>query len=445
MPAGALLLSKHYARLICSWMKGLTTFYTILFLLTLGVVSRFAFLFIFHIHPTIEFAELENIARSLATIGVFGNPYTIPTGPTAHHAPLYPFLLSLVFRTLGYGGRAAFVMAAMNIFFGALQYALLPVLTDTAGIHRVVGVTAGFIGALLPYRIMREIRWETTLSALFIVILAIVTVSWWRYLKSSAIHTFLVGVTWGAAMLCCPVLLPVFFLFLLFFGVHARRANYPTWLVPIAVATLGMILAVVPWTIRNYKELGALIFIRSNLGLELDLSNNSEAHVLFADNIAIGYPNNYYHLHHPWASPRQAERVKQMGEVAFNRECLHRALSWIRSHPRDFARLTFERMVFFWFTPPRTQAVKMILLMPWTAVAAWGLWIALHRHPPLGLLLLSIWIAYPLIYYLVQTDARYRYPIDWTFALLSVYALTKPLWEAQFPKRDGFVQVDLRR
>lgn len=418
---------------ISSWVQGLKTSHIILFLLTLGIVTRFAALFLLHIHPIIEYAELEKIARSLATTGVFGNPYSIPTGPSAHHAPIYPALLSLIFRALGYGTKAAYAMAAMNIFFGALHFALVPVLTDVARIHRFVGVTAAFLGELLPYRIMREIRWETTLSALFVIILAIATVSWWQHRDFSAKRSFLVGVLWGLALLCCPVLLPVFFLVMLFYAAYAKRAMYPNWLTAIALATVGMVLAVAPWMVRNYREMGAFVFVRSNLGLELDLANNSEAHPLFADNITIGYPNNYYHIHHPWSNVQEAERLKEMGEVNFHRECGKRAVAWIRSHPRDFARLTFERAVFFWFTPPRTQAFKAILLMPLTILAAWGLWIALHRHTPLGLLLLAIWIAYPAIYYIVQADARYRYPVDWSFILLAVYALAKPLWSKSIP------------
>ena len=416
---------------ISSWIEGLRRSHVILFLLALGIATRFAALLIFHIRPVIEFAELEQIARSLATTGVFGNPYRVPTGPTAHHAPIYPFLLSLIFRALGYGSQAAWAMTAMNIFFGALQYALIPILTDAAKISRSVGVTAAFLGELLPYRIMREIRWETTLSALFIVILAIVTISWWQDRESSATRAFVVGLIWGVGMLGCPIMLPVFFLALLFFAIYAKRANYSSWPAKVALAMVGMILAVLPWTIRNYRELSAPVFIRSNLGLELYLANNSEVHALFADNISIGYPNNYYHLHHPWASLQQAERVQQMGEVAFNRECLRQALAWIRSHPRDFIRLTFERFVFFWFASPRTQVIKAILLTPVTILAAWGLWLVLHRRPPLGLFLLALWTGYPLIYYVAQADARYRYPIDWSFALLCVYALAKPFRDAR--------------
>lgn len=137
-------------------------------------------------------------------------------------------------------------------------------------------------------------------------------------------------------MLCCPVLLPVFAIVLLSFAFFARRNHYPRWTLSVAVTAIGMALAVLPWTIRNYRALGGVVFVRSNFGLEMDLANNSEAHLLFADNVSVGFPNNYYHRHHPWASREQARRVERIGEIAFNRECLRRAVGWAQMHPRNF-------------------------------------------------------------------------------------------------------------
>ena len=98
-------------------------------------------------------------------------------------------------------------MAAMNISFPALQCALLPVLTEVAKVRRVVGVAAGQFGALVPFPIKREIRWETTLSALAIVVLALLTTRWWRTTRPSRSYTFFFGIRRGreccAALPCC--------------------------------------------------------------------------------------------------------------------------------------------------------------------------------------------------------------------------------------------------
>ena len=165
---------------LCLWLETIKIQYLVLFLLALGVIVHLAAFLLLRTHPTIVFAEMEKIGRSLAENGTFANPFKVPTGATAHHAPIYPVLLSFIFRAFGYGTAAAYAIAVMNIFFAALHYALLPVLTDVAKIRRVVGVAAGLFGALVPYRIMKEIRWETTLSALVVVVLIILTARWWQ-------------------------------------------------------------------------------------------------------------------------------------------------------------------------------------------------------------------------------------------------------------------------
>ena len=63
---------------LCLWLETLDLKHIALFLFALTFVVHFAALLILKIHPTIEFAEMENIARSLAEKGAFANPYKIP-------------------------------------------------------------------------------------------------------------------------------------------------------------------------------------------------------------------------------------------------------------------------------------------------------------------------------------------------------------------------------
>jgi hypothetical protein len=45
--------------------------------------------------------ETGRVARSIATGQGFSSPYPEPTGPTAHLAPVYPYLLAGVFKLFG--------------------------------------------------------------------------------------------------------------------------------------------------------------------------------------------------------------------------------------------------------------------------------------------------------------------------------------------------------
>jgi hypothetical protein len=392
-----------------------------IFVLALAV--RVSLLVLFHPPAEVQFAEMDRIARSLATHGTFADPYFLPTGPTAHHAPAYPFLLSIVFRTLGYGSAAVLATAVMNFALASLQYALMPVLADWADIPRSVGVATGLIGALLPYRFLKEIRWDAALAGAASVVLVLLTTRWWRTREPSLLATLLVGLAWGIGMMCSANLLVVFLVFVSLFAMAASPLERrPSWRL-IVTLSAGVLLAITPWTIRNYHELHSVMFVRSNFGLEFSLSNNAEAHVLAVDNDTVGFTNTYFQRHHPGINRGEAEEVRRLGEAAYNRALLHRTIDWIRANPRPFMALTLGRTASFWFPPYQTQFWKNFLLTPWTLLAACGLWVMIRRQRELGWLILALWIGFPMVHYLIEADTRYRYPIDWTFALLAVFAV----------------------
>jgi hypothetical protein len=391
-------------------------------ILALGIAVRTALVVLLHVPLTIDFAEMEKIARSLAEYGAFANPYAVPTGPTAHHAPVYPFLLNFVFRALGYGYAAALAMALMNFAFASLQWALMPLLAERAGLPRSVGIVTAVMGALLPYRLLRETRWETSLVAAAVAVLVFLTLRWWQRRTLTVVHSAAIGAAWGVGTMCSANFLLVFPLVLVVIVYRAAPFERSRWLQHAAMSAVGFIVAVTPWTIRNYAALHGFVPTRSNFGIEFSVSNNADAHVLAVDNYLVGYPNNYFHLHHPWSNRAEAREVARLGEIAYNRRRVAETVDWIRSHPRQFASLTSRRVLFFWFTPYTTQPWKNVVLTPLSLLAMFGMFIAVRRGLELGWLFAALWIGYPLVYYVMQTDTRYRYPIEWSFALLAVYA-----------------------
>jgi len=54
------------------------------------------------------------------------------------------------------------------------------------------------------------------------------------------------------------------------------------------VLVLATLLTCLPWTWRNYKTFNALVFIRSNFGLELRMGNNPGALATFEEMDAQG-------------------------------------------------------------------------------------------------------------------------------------------------------------
>jgi hypothetical protein len=392
-------------------------------IVALGIVVRTSLLVGSRFPLRIDYAEMEKIARSLATHGTFADPYFLPTGPTAHHAPIYPFLLSLVFRLFGYGAAAACATALMNFALAAFQWALVPRIADQAGLPRSVGIATALAGTLVPYRFVKEVKWEAPLVGAAIALLVLLTLRWWQSRTPSVLQTLGIGAAWGVGMMCSASLLPVFPLIMALIVIRATPAARSVWLRHTALATAGMLAAIAPWTIRNYVELHGPVLMRSNFGIEFSLSNNPEAYVLAADNYEIGYPNNHFHLHHPWSNIGEAREVARLGEIAYNRRLVIETGGWIRGNPGWFASLTARRLVYFWLTPYRRQAWKNFVLTPWTILAICGLVLMIQRGLALGWLIAMLWIGYPLVYYVVQADTRYRYPIEWTLTLLAIYAV----------------------
>jgi len=153
----------------------------------------------------------------------------------------------------------------------------------------------------------------------------------------------------------------------------------------------------------------------------LNVSNNDSALPLTEDNI---YTKGFQTMG-PSSSLSAAQAVMQLGEPAYFDQQRHTAYGWIGTHPRKFLRLTAERVGYFWFPPLEPHAKGIISsLLTWciTFTGVVGLFVMLQHHRWPALAIGAVWLTYPLLYYLVTFDQRYRYPIEWTFLFAASYA-----------------------
>jgi hypothetical protein len=183
-----------------------------------------------------------------------------------------------------------------------------------------------------------------------------------------------------------------------------------------AAVFLTAALCMVPWALRNKRLLGSPIATRSNFGLELQLSNNGMATPLEP----LNYRKGLYDAYHPLQSLPQAEAVRKLGEVEYNREKLALALAWIRSHPGQFAKLTALRFIYTWF-PSTAAPVRDLALALLTVGLIGGLVELWKRHRKSALLLSCCIAAYTPLFYVIHVSVRHRYPIDWIILLASSY------------------------
>lgn len=362
-------------------------------------------------HSLTQAGEVARVSISVAERGTFTDPfYSLPTGFTAHVAPAYVFVYAAVAKVFGEGRAGAIALWSFNVGFLALQLALLPVLSEELGLGVLPGICAAVLGVIVqPYRVLPA--WESLFTGALIVLLCVLTLPYFKSPRDWQ-HSALLGFLWGVAILASPQCV-----LLLFAWPHiAAMGNSPEQLArarrAMLVVVAGAAIACLPWFIRNYQRFHTVFFIRDNFGLELFTSNNACAQPTLLENF-----NSRCHFKtHPNPNPDISGELIDKGEIQFNREKLHQALAWISANPRAFASLTGRRILRFWF-PYLGSLRYAIPTGALTILSFVGLAMMFRNHRRAALTLGSTLLLYPLVHYVVQFEARYRYPIFWATCL----------------------------
>jgi hypothetical protein len=350
--------------------------------------------------------ELGAIVASLRQTGEFADPYLLPTGPTAHLPPLYPYLLGLIYGLFGYSWIAGYAIMLLTALAASLLIALLPWFSDCFGLGRGAGFIAGLAGAWI-------VAWPghgEYLAGLALGLMLVAFLHRWTESRLSWQTSFLLGLGAGVTLHLQPALLTVL-LGCLAFELWWRKFR-GQWAYLI-VLILGILLACLPWAWRNYSKLDALIFIRSNFGLELRMGNHPGALATFEE---MDVRSVYLH---PRVNLNEARLVQNLGEVAYMREAQRNALAWIVSHLAEFLSLTLRRIANVWVGPIH-RPIGIPAVLGLTILALLGLW---RSFPALSIpqraALIIPLVTYPLTYYFVAYMPRYRMPMDWILLMLA--------------------------
>jgi hypothetical protein len=380
------------------------------FIVTGGVALRLLFFAREGWVPLLR-GESVNIAISVVQNGTFANTYGDNSGPTAHCMPLYPLWQSLLIRIFGTGPEARYAVAFFSALAACIGFSLFPKLAERAGLGRYAGVFAGLLGAFVPFNFFpqTEGEFETSFTFLAIVLLLLLWLSvappenlGWR-------RALMFGLALGVAGLLSAALLPVLAAWLLvpFFAApsNGRRKEWLRFAVP-ACLIAGVVYA--PWVIRNRLALGAPVLTRSVFGLSMYQNNNDIAHA----NVDVDVKSKAWQVMGPFGGSEERARVRAMGEVAYNAEKLKLAKEWIQSHRRKFSLLTLERIRTFWFPtmvrPWQTAGEALVTVLGLCGMI-WGLHRPSHQ---LAILSFAAAAVYPVVYYIVSNNPRYRFPLE---------------------------------
>ncbi len=364
--------------------------------------------------------ELDAIAMSVVESGQFANPYIEPTGPTAHLAPVPPFMLALIYKIFGITMLGGLVGWLVRMIFQSAIWGLLPWIGERLGIGWKAGLTAGLAGALWP----QWLAHGEALASVLLGLLVVAIVSRWDTVgRQSAARrstaprptaSLLLGAAFGFSFHLQPVFLVVLLGYLAFeVWYRSDRARWGS----AGLVLLGALVVSIPWGIRNYRAFDAVLFVRSNFGLELRMGNHEGATANIDDPHFNDWPP------HPRTHASETRKIRDLGEVAYMRQSGREAVAWIRSSPGDFARLTAQRVRYFWLGA-LDDPVMALAFVTLAGLAALGVVRVLRGLPaPHAAALLIPLLTYPLVYYLVPWQHRYRFPIEWILFLLAGAAL----------------------
>lgn len=383
--------------------------------------------YLFHMGIT----EMMSIAINVASTGDYDNPYGYVTGPTAHSTPPFPLFMAALVALFGSGAAGQGVIATVTCAASALRCALTPLFVEDAGLGRGAAILSGVLSVFYIGGLETEVRGGLDGPFVALALLAIV----WMSMRLWRTGSWQIRTPWSFFAVCgfSALLNPqsiAIIVGIAVVGLWACAAEFKKrYLSQAALLAACIFLFLLPWGIRNWIALDSFILTRSDLGLELWLSNGPDR--------TFDLPTNYGRLD-PLANKDEAAKVADMGEAAYNRAKMQEATSWMRANPVSFARLTLRRFIAWWFPPGNLAIYTAKAALTLLAFAGW--WILWSSHRLVAALFAVTWLTLPDLYYVIEWSSRFRYPMDWQLVICAAVALHLA-WRVWRDKRNAQAMV----
>jgi len=374
-----------------------------------------------------DHAEAVRLARSLAFHHQFANPFRLAeTGPSAYTSPGFPALLAAIIVIFGTGAKGWYAFQFAAAAAASAELALLPVLTETVGVGWWPGMVACIVGLFPPLLTFPD--WEASYAALLAVVVTILFLKIVSRPEPSQLLMALFGIVAGVLLLTTASFFSVFAAWCAYLVWKFRLGIFKRWrwaalLIPLAMMT--------PWTVRNYVVFHRFIPFRSAFGFNLAVSNNDCTPAGMRESEAMGCVFRFSPNH----SMEEAQRARALGEPQYDREKLHQVERWIEANPGRFVSLTLQRIYAFWvpfetLSPWQELTVQgrrkeRLVMYVMTALSVAGFVELIRANCGASLVLLSWLTLFPIIYYVVLFEDRYRYPILWVTLVAGSYPLCR--------------------
>ena len=281
--------------------------------------------------------EYHQIARSIVAGEGFSDPFRQKTGPTAWMPPVYPFLLSLLFKVFGTSLRSRFPIAICILLIKNSVLVGTGVLCYEMAKRARSAIPAGWVflsyGMFLSCYFFWAFQFTHDCWMLLLVMDMILALA--LRMQSKANHSRGSVAAWGLlggfAALSSPVL------GLTWFAAGAHGAASRRQVRPFLLALVMAAALVLPWTVRNYVVFHKFVPVKSNLFYDLyNTSYESEDglfdHVFALRHLACsGDPDG---SSHPFGG---------RSEQAFMDDYKKKFIEALRSRPRKFLQAVSNR------------------------------------------------------------------------------------------------------
>lgn len=243
----------------------------------LALLVRFLPLVSLDVEPLGDSIWYERAGYNIAQ----GEGYTIGGKPTAFWPVGYPLFLGIVYFIFGHSLFVArFWTVILSLYICFLTYRIGRMVLGDSGSLVVLLLIATFPSQIFFSNLFLS---EVLFTALFLTVIYLTARLPER--KKAGWLWLAVGLLCGGSILVRPVALffpLVIFIFLFWVkGQSWRRSLWRT-----ALVVFGILLLLVPWTVRNKRVLGHWILVSTNSGYNFWIGNNPEAKGTFTPEVA---------------------------------------------------------------------------------------------------------------------------------------------------------------
>ena len=297
----------------------------------------------------------------LVTNIVSNGDYSVATNfgdKRAFWPPVYPLFLAV----FTFGNRWYLPAIIAQSAVGALTAVVIYYIGREL-FNRQTAAIAGIVTALYPYYVSHDGKVQDTALFTFITALCIFIFIKCRKSQSNILWA-LAGLILGSALLTRAMLQPFAVIVFLWFGyTHGRKV-----LLTIAV----FVLTISPWLIRNYLQIGSLVFT-SQTGRFVWDAHNDDTFVYYP---AIGIDNVEWNAWKKLPLEEQS-RIQAMAEIPQSDYFQAKGFDYIKTHPglTIYQGLLKIKTAFSWMLSPSDTWLKQIVyFVSYFPILILGLW-----------------------------------------------------------------------